>query len=79
MKYTVKVLALLAIIGLSGCASNGDLDEVRALAQQANATADAALKTARSAENTAQDAKATADATESKIERMAKDQAPMHK
>ena len=68
MKYTVKILALLAIVGLSGCATNGDLAEVKALAQQANATADAALKTARSAEN-----------TESKIERMAKDQAPMHK
>ena len=79
MKHAVKFLTLLAIIGLAGCASNSDLDAVKALAQQANATADAALKTARSAENTAQEAKATADATDNKIERMVKGQKTMHK
>jgi len=79
MKNTVKFLALLSIIGLAGCASNSDLDGVRALAQQANATADAALKTARSAENIAQEAKATSDATENKLERMAKGNMTKHK
>ena len=73
MKHTVKVLALLTVIGLAGCgASNSDMEAVKALAQQANATADAALKTARSAENIAMDAKASSDATENKIESMAK-------
>ena len=79
MKHAVKFLTLLTIVGLAGCASNSDLDAVKALAQQANATADAALKTARSAENTAQEAKATADATDNKIERMAKGQMTKHK
>jgi hypothetical protein len=79
MKNTIKFLALLSIIGLAGCASNSDLDAVKALAQQANATADAALKTARSAENIAQEAKATSDATENKLERMAKGKMTKHK
>ena len=79
MKHAVKFLTLLTIIGLAGCASNSDLDAVKALAQQANATADAALKTARNAENTAMEAKATADATDNKIERMAKGQNTKHK
>jgi uncharacterized lipoprotein len=80
MKHVIKVLALLTVIGLAGCgASNKDLEAVKALAQQANATADAALKTARSAENTAMDAKASSDAAENKIERMAKGQKTKHK
>jgi hypothetical protein len=79
MKNVVKILTLLMIVGLAGCASNSDLDAVKALAQQANATADAALKTARSAENIAQEAKATSDATENKLERMAKGKMTKHK
>jgi len=79
MKNTVKILTLLMIVGLAGCASNSDLDAVKAIAQQANATADAALKTARSAENIAQEAKATSDATENKLERMAKGKMTKHK
>jgi outer membrane lipoprotein SlyB len=80
MKHTVKVLALFAVIGLSGCgASNSDLEVVRTLAQQANTTADVALQTARSAENIAMDAKASAEAAENKIENMAKGQKTKHK
>jgi outer membrane lipoprotein SlyB len=79
MKNTVKILTLLMIVGLAGCASNSDLDAVKALAQQANVTADAALKTAQSAENIAQEAKATSDATENKLERMAKGKMTKHK
>ena len=79
MRHTVKLLALLIVIGLAGCATNKDLDAVKALAEQANATADTALKTARSAEDTALDAKATADATENRIEHMIKDQKTMRK
>jgi murein lipoprotein len=79
MRHTVKLLALLIVIGLAGCATNQDLEDVRALAQQANVTADAALKTARNAENIAQEAKATSDTTENKVERMVKDQKPLRK
>ncbi len=79
MRHTVKLLALLIIIGLAGCATNKDLDAVRALAQQANATADQALQTARSAESTAQEAKATSDDTANSVERMVQDKKRMHK
>lgn len=79
MKHAARLLALFSIIGLAGCASNGDLDAVKALAQQANATAEAALQTANQANGTAQDAKmiaqdaqATSVATETKIDRMFK-------
>ncbi len=79
MKHTVKLLALLIIIGLAGCATNKDLDAVKALAQQANATADQALKTARNAEGTAQESKATSDDTANAVERMVQSKNKMHK
>ncbi len=79
MKHTVKLLALLIVIGLAGCATNKDLDAVKALAQQANATAEQALTTARSAESTAQEAKATSDDTANAVERMVQDKKRMHK
>jgi len=79
MKRTTKILALLAVIGLAGCASNADLDAVKALAQQANTTAEAALKTSHNAENIAQEAKATADATANSVESMVKGQKSKHK
>lgn len=79
MRLTIKLIALFMVIGLAGCATNKDLEAVKALAEQANATAGAALETARSAESTALDAKATADNTGNQIERMAKDQKKMHK
>jgi len=79
MRHTVKLLALFIAIGLTGCATNGDLDALRVEVQQANATADAALKTseeakaiAQQANATAEDAKVTSAITESKIDRMFK-------
>lgn len=86
MRYTVKLLALFIAIGLTGCATNKDLDAVRLEIQQANTTAEAALKaaneanataqaanaTAQAANATAQAAKATSRTTESKIDRMFK-------
>lgn len=86
MRHTVKLLALFIAIGLTGCASTNDLDAVRLEAQQANATAEAALKAANEAKATAQDAeatalaanataqaaKATSETTENKIDRMFK-------
>lgn len=79
MRHIVKLLALFIVIGLTGCATTKDLDAVRAQAQQANETADAALKTAEEAKAialeakaTANDAKATSETTENKIDRMFK-------
>jgi len=79
MRHTVKLLALFIAIGLTGCATNGDLDALRVEVQQANATADAALKTseeakaiAQQANATAEDAKVTSAITESKMDRMFK-------
>jgi murein lipoprotein len=80
------MLVLFIALGLTGCATTGDIDAVRALAQQANATADAALQAANDAKATAQDAKAIAEEanataqaanatsqnTETKIDRMFK-------
>jgi len=79
MRHTVKLLTLLIVIGLAGCATNKDLDAVKALAQQANATADEALKTARNAENIAQEANAKSDGTANQVERMAQDKKKMRK
>ncbi|MBW1750439.1 MAG: hypothetical protein JRJ37_07055 [Deltaproteobacteria bacterium] len=72
MRHVVKLLALFIVIGLAGCATTKDLDAVRAQAQQANATADTALKTSQEAKAIALDAKATAETTESKLDRMFK-------
>ena len=60
MRHTVKLLALFIAIGLTSCATNKDLDAVRLEVQQANATAEAALKAANEANATAMDAKAIA-------------------
>ena len=72
MRHIVKLLTLFVVIGLAGCATTQDLDAVRTQAQQANATADKALKTSEEAKAIALDAKATAETTESKIDRMFK-------
>jgi cytochrome c biogenesis protein ResB len=79
MKHTIKVLTLLIVIGLAGCATNKDLEEVKALAQQANTTAEEALKTARSAENTALEANTMSNSTANDLERMAQDKKKMRK
>jgi uncharacterized protein HemX len=60
MKHTAKLLALLIVLGLSGCAGTKDLESVRSQVEQANATADAALRVANEANATAQEARAIA-------------------
>jgi uncharacterized protein YceK len=72
MRHIVKLFALFVVIGLAGCATTKDLDAVKAQAQQANTTANTALKTSEEAKAIALDAKATAETTESKIDRMFK-------
>lgn len=61
MRHTVKMLALFIALGLTGCATTKDLEAVRLQAQQANATADAALQAANAAKATARDAKILAE------------------
>ena len=80
MKHTIKLLTLLFFVSLAGCASNSDVDALRAEVQQANANANKALQTANAANETSQDAKATADTTENKVEYLIKkNQTPKHK
>lgn len=87
MKYTARFLTLLFFASLAGCASNSDVEALRAEVRQANQTANQALQTAntakaeaRNASEIAQDAKATADTTENKIEYLIKkNQSPKHK
>jgi len=79
MRNIVTMIALFIAIGLTGCATTGDLDAVRSQAEQANMTANAALQAANEAKATAaeanaaaQDAKATSANTEEKVDRMFK-------
>lgn len=85
MKHTIKLLALLIVVGLmGGCATTGDVETLRAEIQQVDTKADTAMTTAEEAKRTsaealeaARDAKATSEATEEKIDRMFKK--AMHK
>ena len=84
MRLSAIIFVVFFVIGLSGCATTTDIEAVRALAEQANAKAETALKTSEEAKAasmsatgvaedalaTAQDAKAMAEATDSKIDRM---------
>lgn len=86
MKHTAKLLALLIVLGLAGCAGTKDIESVRTQVEQANATAEAALQVANEANLAAQEAKAiateanataqkanaTSETTEDKIDRMFK-------
>ena len=86
MKHIAKLLALLIVFGLAGCAGTKDVESVRTEVERANATAEAALKVANEANLTAQQARdiaqeanataqkanATSQTTEEKIDRMFK-------
>ncbi len=68
-----------ALAGATGCATTGDLDEVKAEVQKAQATANqaaadaaAAKRDAAAAKSTADQANATANATAEKLDRMFK-------
>lgn len=72
-------LILVALTGLGGCATTGDLDALRADIQAANATASQAAADAASAKrdaaaanSTAQQANSTANETAEKLDRMFK-------
>ncbi|HKJ09015.1 MAG TPA: Lpp/OprI family alanine-zipper lipoprotein [Gammaproteobacteria bacterium] len=58
----LALAAMVAVLGLSGCASTSELEKVRAMAQQAQNTAQQAQQSADQAMNTAKQAQSTADA-----------------
>lgn len=79
LKSTVSILALAGVVGLTGCATTSDLNQLRseveaaqATADRAEAKADAAASDASAALATANEAKATADETDEKVNRMFK-------
>lgn len=79
MKTVAASVALIAIFGLTGCASTSDLQKVQDQAAQAQSTADAAAKDAADAKAAAAAAQSTADAamtkaneTDDKLNRMFK-------
>jgi murein lipoprotein len=78
-RMLVLVAAAAAFAGLSGCATTGDLDALKAEVSQnkadiaeANKNASDAKSMAQEAMNTANEAKSTADDTASKLDRMFK-------
>ena len=81
----IALISLAAgVVGLTGCATTGDLDNLRTQVDAASAEASAAKAEAAEAKamaaqaiNTANEAKATSDDTEMKIDRMFKK--AMHK
>lgn len=83
MRNTLKITAtgglLLALAGLTGCATNSDIDALRADLQKTNATATKAAADAASARSEAAAAKTAAEAardsareTNEKLDRMFK-------
>jgi murein lipoprotein len=68
MKKPIALAALLAAGTLTGCATTSELAEVRAMAEKAQATADAAQTTANGAKATADQAMATANAASAKAD-----------
>jgi murein lipoprotein len=78
-KMTTAGVMLAALAGVTGCASTGELDALRADVQQANETANRAAADAASAKRDAADAKTAAEAaqrsaaeTNEKLDRMFK-------
>jgi len=79
IKTVAASVALIAIFGLTGCASTSDLQKTQDMAAQAQSTADAAAKdaadakaAAAAAQMTADEAKAQAMETDDKLNRMFK-------
>lgn len=79
MKTVAAGIALIAVAGLTGCASTSDLQSLKDQIATAQSTADAAAKdaadakaAAAAAQATANEAKAKAEETDDKINRMFK-------
>ena len=70
MKKYVALAVMAAAVTLSGCATKGDLKEVREIAEKAQASADAAQRTADQALSTANAAAAKAESAEAAAARV---------
>ena len=70
----IKAVSIAAFTVLAvGCASNTQIEDVRAIAEAAQRSADEARQTAAGAERTANEAKRSADEANTKIDRAFKD------
>ena len=72
LKTTAAAFMLVAVTGLSGCATTRDLDALKILVEKAQATADAASAAAAKAQATADEALACCHANSEKMDRMFK-------
>ena len=72
LKTTAAAFMLVAVTGLTGCATTRDLDVLKAMVEKAQATADAAAAAAASAQAAADAAQACCDANTEKMDRMFK-------
>jgi murein lipoprotein len=73
LKTTAAAVVLVAMTGLTGCATTRDLDVLKMQVEKAQATADAAAAAAANAQSTADEALACCHANTEKMDRMFKD------
>lgn len=74
MKKTLLMIPMMLVVAMaSGCATSGDLAEVRAQEQMINAKADQALRDAQAAKAAADAAALRAEAAEARAENLQKD------
>jgi len=73
LKTTAAAVVLVAMTGLSGCATTRDLDALKLMVEKAQATADAAAAAAAAAQATADQALACCQANTERMDRMFKD------
>jgi len=72
LKTTAAAFMLVALTGLTGCATTRDLDALKAQVEKAQATADQAAAAAAAASAKANSAQACCDANSEKMDRMFK-------
>jgi hypothetical protein len=72
LKTTAAAFMLVALTGLTGCATTRDLDALKAQVEKAQATADQAASAANAAAAKANAAQACCDANSEKMDRMFK-------
>jgi hypothetical protein len=72
LKTTAAAVVLVAMTGLTGCATTRDLDVLKLMVEKAQATADAAAAAAAGAQATADEALACCHANTEKMDRMFK-------
>lgn len=68
MKKQLALALMISAGALTGCATTSDLNEVRAIAEKAQATADSAQQTANAAKASADQAVSTANAASAKAD-----------